>query len=255
MWLILVGNQVFLISIFWWLSLSLLFPTIKDQQLKAVWEIFDFVWGNPSSESNAGALSALNSDISTTTQLSIEDGVVEPAAEHDDGSVTTTEPEQTPENTNGDDPIEPIELEHGHGMTDEEWKNFSQKYPTLAVMGNCDGTQPETLSPPAPSPSPPAASASVCMGPPAPLSPATLERKRKVQERLVELRWGTVWVHCLKTNASPFFFKRCSPTVCKTSVVKWLPGATFTGVFFQPFLGPNRLKKTPAKGEDFNPTL
>ena len=215
--------------------LLLLSPTIKDPQLKTVWETFDFVWGNPSSESNAGALSALNSDMtsSTTPMLSIADGVAGtnnggsdgvdvppdgPAA--DEGSVTTTEPEPTPDESY----VDPTEIEDGeyvepmfeHGLTDEEWEKFSKKYPTLARPGNCDGIQPENLSPPPPSPSPPAALALSCMGPPAPLSPATLERKKQVQERLVELRWGALFGYTVrKTNDTccfPFLFllKRCS---------------------------------------------
>lgn len=176
-----------------------------------MWEIFEHAWGSPETEENVSALS----------QLAIMDGpmdLVEPPGDDsgflgieidapvaretespnadpypldeievcDKSSVTTTEPEQTAESDNQECP---------DGMSPEEWNAFRTKYPRLA-QSNPDGTQPDSMSPPAtqPSPSPSPSASGVAppdaMPPPAPPSPGTIERKKALMARLEELRWG-----------------------------------------------------------------
>ena len=156
----------------------------KDPELNRMWEIFEHAWGSPETEENVSALS----------QLAITDGVmdlVEPpgddtgyigieidapvasvaygsesllgdgdGGEHQEmeveigetSSVTTTEPEQTAESDIQECP---------DGMSPEEWNSFRTKYPRLA-QPNPDGTQPDSMSPPATQPSPP--SSAECCG-------------------------------------------------------------------------------------------
>ena len=189
----------------------------KDPELNRMWEIFEHAWGSPETEENVSALS----------QLAITDGVmdlVEPpgddtgyigieidapvasvaygsesllgdgdGGEHQEmeveigetSSVTTTEPEQTAESDIQERP---------DGMSPEEWNSFRTKYPRLA-QPNPDGTQPDSMSPPATQPSPPSSAPSAvappdAMPPPAPPSPGTIERKKALMARLAELRWG-----------------------------------------------------------------
>ncbi len=103
----------------------------------------------------------------------------------DESSVTTTVPEQTAEE-------DPFLIKYG--VPADEWKKFEKENPYLALNG--DGTQPLE-----PSPSPPpvvsqepnpsssvGAPAESLMGPPAPVSPITAQRKREIKIRLEELR-------------------------------------------------------------------
>ena len=103
----------------------------------------------------------------------------------DSSSVTTTQPEQTPDH----DDIE----DGSHGMSVEEFKAFQAKYPRLAQK-NPDGTQPDSQSP---IHSPPMIHAeasgtgpSASMPPPQPPSPGTVQRKKDLTAKLAVLRWG-----------------------------------------------------------------
>lgn len=129
-------------------------------------------------------------------------------------SIATTEPEQTPDevepevaeifgaddhmglssvpvvpeiDANGTE-IPPVDA-NGKicGMDPEVYRMWALKNPQ-AAQKNMDGTQPEPSPSEAPSPSSETPASSRPMGPPAPLSPGTIQRKR---ERLAELRWAS----------------------------------------------------------------
>ena len=199
--------------------------SFKDTSLKEIFDVFEFAWGD-ASQYDATALLAASSS-STTGMLAIEDGEVgnedgdeednESDGCNDDGyepSIATTEPEQTPDqvepevaeifgaddhmglssvpvvpeiDANGTE-IPPVDA-NGKicGMDPEVYRAWALKNPQ-AAQKNMDGTQPEPSPAEAPSPSSKTPASSTPLGPPAPLSPGTIQRKR---ERLAELRWAS----------------------------------------------------------------
>ncbi len=169
-----------------------------------MWRIFEFAWGSRDSPENASVYALMQ-------PLAIEDGDMggdgeeseipsleavpteEPEAEFEecddiefDGeSIATTQPEQSP-----DDNLPSSEIPE---MTRAEYRKWAQENPNMAQK-NMDGTQPEPPYSPAyypavPCPEAPPSDPSA-MPPPAPPSPGATQRKKEIEARLVELRWG-----------------------------------------------------------------
>lgn len=82
--------------------------------MNGVWDIFDFAWQNP--EQNSSDLDDEEDDPSVPIPLALEDG--NPNATDEESEVTTTQPEQTAENDDYQNPVENVHLEDSQA----EWE-------------------------------------------------------------------------------------------------------------------------------------
>ena len=224
---------------FLWLS----YPKVKDPALAEVWEVLSIAWGDATAEDSAAALASANAD---NPVLAIEDGDVDGDGglgsseglsneEPETSSVTTTVPEQTPDEPMGEEalihdaydvetdilslPGMPQPDENGliGGWPIEEFRTWALENPKSALQ-NMDGAQSDPPSPKidvvgatlAASPGDPgaASSSSGLMGPPQPPSPGKVKRKAELHARMAELR------RACNSNSKMLFFKNVGVYCC-----------------------------------------
>lgn len=173
----------------------------QDPSLNAVWEIFDLAWGDPDQNGDVANLDEDDDDNGgdgsgssalSPPALAIENG--DPTSESE---VTTTQPEQTPEEENESQQElqnffelnkleESQEVPPGPNMElnefgDESINAFPTPFTPVPSSGATGGSS---------MPAGPSSSNAALMPPPERLDPALVERKRLLMDKMAELRLG-----------------------------------------------------------------